>query len=226
MKYRLPIMAAIILLLAIALSGCGGKTYFFSFKNEQDFANTEGTWVSELSNYTFNSNGLKILDGNIACPLRFSGNITMTVRFWVKASVDYTYWIGISLGDGTWFDTSENELHIEMENVGAPDEYYTVSDNDAAMQQLVHYQVNALTPGLNRNGYNEYVLNKVGEHFTISLNGVEYADFDLGYYDSEWFGPNLMSSWNDSVDDIYGVTFESIRVVYSGETSLMPLPPP
>jgi hypothetical protein len=225
MRFRIPILMTLILLMAITLSGCGTKTYLFSFKNEQDLINAEGEWFPEYYDYSFNSNGINIQEGNIACPLRFSGNITMTVKFWLNVSVDHIYWMGICLGDGTWSGSTENDIHVEMDYMGSVDESYKVKDHDVDHHETIHYEEHELTPGLNRNGYNVYILRIVGKHVTISLNDAIYADFFIENYDSEWFGPNLMSEWNVSNDTNYGVTFESIEVVYSGNTSPMPLPP-
>ena len=216
-------LAALVLVGLVLIAGCEPKVYFFSFKVEQDLENAEGEWTLEDDDADFNEDGLNIQEGNVACPLRFSGDLTMTVRFHLIASDSHKYYFGISLGDGTWYGSTENDLHVEVENCGGDDERYVVYDHDQDDVEYWHYDENATLPGLNRDGLNIWVLTKVGRHVTISVNDTEFADFTLEEYNSRWFGPNLYSEWYDTKDFDYGFTIESVEVQYKGSSSPMPL---
>ncbi len=224
MRLRLT-LAVLLLALIVLMTGCYSKTYFFSFKDEQDLENAEGEWVTEDKDYEFKADGINLQVANVCCPLRFSGGFTMTVRFYLDADVAHYYFFGISLGDGTWYGTTENDLHIEVERCGAPDESYFIADHDTA-DQYNHYDEDELLPGLNRDGLNIWILKKVGKHITIEVNGARFASFYLKEYDSIWFGPNIYVVSRTMADHAYGFTLESVKVEYSGATSPMPIAVP
>ncbi|HNV35023.1 MAG TPA: hypothetical protein PKK63_05775, partial [Bacillota bacterium] len=119
MKRVRPVVFLVMLLIILSLTGCTKKNYYFSFAKEQDFINESGEWFLEGAVYEFTSGGLNLQQGNIACPLRFSGDFTVTVFFEAHVDADHTYNLGISLGDGTWYDTTENDVHMEMYDLGA-----------------------------------------------------------------------------------------------------------
>jgi hypothetical protein len=217
---RTPIVLMVIVL-ALLLSGCN-KTYFFSFFTEQDLENLEGAWYPEgdgaVADYAFLGDGVRIQNGSIACPLRFSGNFTMTVDFWLNADETHDYWFDICLGDGTFWGTTESDVHMEVIDCGSVNEYYWIADHDSSEVEEVHYDIDSSLPGLNRSGMNTWVLTKTGKNIKISVNDIQFADFDLVYYDSIWFGPNLVAEYSAIRDTNYGVTYESIKVEYSGST--------
>lgn len=222
MKLRY-MLAALVIVGLVVIAGCAPKIYFFSFKVEQDLENAQGAWFAEDDVMDFNGSGLNIQEGNIACPFRFSGDLTMTVKFYMNANAAHEYYFGISLGDGTWYGSTENDLHVEIDNCGDTDEYYEIYDHDQDEVSYTHYDEDALLPGLNRNGLNIWVLTKVGRHITISVNDTEFADFTLEEYNSRWFGPNIYSDWIDVSDFDYGMTVESVEVQYRGSISPMPI---
>jgi hypothetical protein len=222
MRLRIAI-TVLALAILILLSGCEPKVYFFSFKVEQDLENAQGEWIAENDDTDFNENGINIQEGNIACPFRFSGDLTMTVRFYLNATDPHEYYFGISLGDGTWYGSTENDLHVEVSQCGGPEERYYIFDHDQDGTEFWHYDESANVPGLDRAGLNIWVLTKVGRHITISVNDTEFADFILEEYNSRWFGPNLYSEWVDVKDFDYGFTVESIEVLYRGSASPMPV---
>ena len=216
-------LAALILVSLVLIAGCEPKVYFFSFKVEQDLTNAQGEWTLEDDDTEFNVDGINIQEGNIACPLRFSGDLTMTVRFHLNATDPHEYYFGISLGDGTWYGTTENDLHVEVDHCGGDEERYFVYDHDQDETEYWHYDEDEPLPGLNRDGLNIWVLTKVGRHVTISVNDTGFADFTLEEYNSRWFGPNLYSEWVDVKDFDYGFTVESVEVLYKGSASPMPV---
>lgn len=222
MKLRIA-LAALLLASLLFIAGCEPKVYFFSFKAEQDLENAQGEWIHEDYDIDFNENGINIQEANIACPFRFSGDLTMTVRFYLDVDDSHEYYFGISLGDGTWYGTTENDLHVEVEYCGGDDEYYEIYDHDQDENDYWHYDEDAALPGLNRDGLNIWVLTKVGRHVTISVNDTEFADFTLQEYNSRWFGPNFYSEWYDSLNFDYGFTVESVEVLYKGSASPMPV---
>lgn len=222
--FRLCI-AIFVFIFALSLAGCGEKVYFFSFADEQSLSNAEGAWFPEEAGYQFNEDGVNIQDANLACPFRFSGDFTVTVNFWLNADADHDYWLGLGLGDGTWWGTTESDVHVDMYEIGDEGEYYTIGDhNDTGSNYWTTH--NEPVPGLKRDGYNTYVLRKVGKNIKLSMNGVEFADYDLQFNDADWLGPNLVARSDEGIDYAYGPTFESIEVTYKGSMSPMPLPTP
>lgn len=226
MKTRVALLLLAAVFIASTLTGCFGKTYFFSFSLEQDLVNLQGSWILENDDCEFEPLGLNMQNANVCCPLRFSGDFTMTVLFWLRTASNHRYSFGISLGDGTWHATTLNDLHMEVYSVGSTDEGYEFWDHDQFANSDEHCDVVDYLPGLNRNGLNVWIVRKVGDHFYISVNGTAIIDFDITYYDSEWFGPNIYASHGDAADTDYGFVLQSVRVRYSGLTSPMPIGPP
>jgi len=204
--------------LALSLSGCIGKVYYFNFAIEQDLTNSKGTWILEYDLCEFQTKGLNLPNANGCSPFLFNGNFMMTVVFWLNTTPDHDYSFGISLGDGTWHDTTENDIHMEVYEVGSDDGGYEFWDHDQDEVSYEHVDiVGELPPGLNSNGLNVWILNKIGDHFYVSCNGTAIIDFDIVHYNSEWFGPNIYAWNNDPADFDYGFTLQSVRVRYSGE---------
>ncbi|HNZ09488.1 MAG TPA: hypothetical protein PLI88_07045 [Bacillota bacterium] len=225
-RARLVIIVAVMIVI-LSLSGCVKKNYYFSFKAEQSLANSSGEWFPEGTTYEFTPHGLNLQYGNIACPLRFSGDFTVTVFFEANVDADHRYELGISLGDGTWYGTTLNDVHMEMYLGDDENESrYIYDHNEGEIDEYYHYTDSGRIPGIVRQGFNTYVIKKTGDNISIRINNVQYADFDLVYYDSEWFGPNLNTYAYDDIEEGYGITFYDIRVEYTGATSPMPLPEP
>ncbi len=230
MKPRHIFLAILVLSASLILSGCTNYDYeyFFSFKDEQDLSNANGTWILECDypdDYSFNSKGINLQNANLACPWRFSGDIRVTVRFWLNVNEDYYYWLGLGLSDSTWWcGLPANDVHMDMEYLGYSDwEYYYIADHDTLDgEDAVHYEDDGVFKGLRKNGFNEYVLTKTGNKIVAKMNGVSFASFTLEEYDSEWFGPNLGSAYMNYQSPLYGATFESIKIEYSGSVSPMP----
>ncbi len=223
MRYRLILLILTAILIATALSGCFGKSYTFSFAIEQDLVNAQGEWILEYDTCEFEPLGLNMQYANVCCPWRFSGDFTMTVLFWLRTAADHRYSFGISLGDGTWHDTTENDIHMEVYEVGGTGEGYEFWDHDQDEVSYEHCDIVGYLPGLNRNGLNVWIVRKVGDHFYVSVNGTSIIDFDIVRYNSDWFGPNIYA-WNDDpMDYDYGFVLQSVRVRYSDPTSPMPV---
>lgn len=223
MRFRLA-AAALVLAGLIMIAGCTPKdVYFFSFRQEQDLENSEGEWVSEEDDFTFNESGINLQEANICSPLRFCGDFTMTVKFLLETDDAHEYYFGVSLGDGTWYGTTENDLHVEVDNCGGTGEYWEICDHDQDETTFWHYEEDGRLPGLNRNGLNTWVLKKLGNRITIRVNGIQFASFVLEEYDSVWFGPNIYCEYVDGRDASYGMTVESVKVEYNGVTSPMPV---
>lgn len=231
MKSRHMLMAILVLSVSLILSGCTNYDYeyFFSFKDEQDLSNANGTWILECdysTDYGFNPQGINLQWANLASPWRYSGDIRVTVNFWLNVNEDYYYWLGLGLSDSTWWcERAANDVHMDMNYLGySSEESYYIADHDTLDDyEAVHYEDYGVFDGLNKNGFNEYVLTKTGNKIVARMNGVNFASFRLDEYDSEWFGPNLGSVCMGLQNALYGVTFESIKVEYSGIVSPMPV---
>lgn len=218
----LKIAMTILFILAIlSLTGCN-KTYFFSFRDEQSLSNSEGDWILEEDEaWGFTSKGFTAEDANVACPFRFSGDFTYIVTFYLNADENHTLDFGICLGDGTWYDTTDNDIHIEFYDPNTDDAGYYIEEHDGTY--IEHYNEDGDAPGLNTHGYNDFKLVKRGEKIRIFLNDVEYANFELSVYESEWFGPNVWVEEDFPLNDGYGFFLESVGVVYpTGNISDMP----
>jgi hypothetical protein len=217
-------LTILFILSVLALSGCN-KTYFFSFKDEQALVNDEGAWFMEGDfDWAFTSKGLTMSDNNVASPFRYSGDFSYIVSFYLNADEEHLVSFGICLGDGTWYGTTENDVHIEFYNPNSEHSAYYIEDHDDMSNDYVHYDEQGDPPGLNPNGYNLFRLVKKGDCIQIFLNDVEYAKFELQTYNSEWFGPNIWSDTDFGIDDGYGFFLESVAVVHpTGNVSDMPI---
>ena len=225
MKSRLVLLVVLVLSIALFSAGCVkyNNIYVFSFKAEQDLVNNLGEWIPENATYSFNGNGVNISYANLACPLRFSGDMRITVKFWLDVGDGVGSWVGLGLSDNTWWcGHAANDVHIDLYDLGLASEWYRIADHDLTDSWgTTHYEVYDDVPGLVRNGFNYYVMTKTGDQMVAAMNGKVFASFTLANFDSEWFGPNLTSLRYGSGTGI-GVTFESIMVEYTGESSPMP----
>lgn len=212
-NYRMA-LAILFIVALLALTGCN-KTYFFSFKKEQSLGNAEGDWILEDDDdWGFTSKGFTAQDSNVACPFRFSGDLTYIVTFYINADEDHPISFGVCLGDGTWYDTTVNDVHIDFRNIGTEQAYYFIGDHSTG-DTYTHYDEEGLPAGLRLDSYNAFKLIKCGDKMRLFFNGEEFAAFELQNYASEWFGPNVwMREDFVPLDDGYGFFLESVGVTY------------
>jgi len=220
----LALMVALALMLTLA--GCKGS-YFFSFKVEQSLENYSGTWYAvgeEDDKYFFQPGGANFQDSCFTSPKRFSGDFTLTVKFTLFADLTHRYSFGVALSSGYFYEPDPQDVLVwGVSNAGAEDDYIVDDKNDHG--GFVRYsQEKAPVPGLVKDGYNEFVLTKTGDHFNMELNDELIAAFNFEYYESKWFIPTIYAYPQDAANTTYGFTLESVRVDYDG--SIMNSPPP
>lgn len=213
---------AIILFAAVAFgtAGCKGE-YYFNFAEEQDVSNKDGYWtVRENANLCyFLPEGLRIEDVNLACPKKFSGDFTMTVVFDLMVDSANRYNFGINLSDGDFYFDSVSDMHMDFYAIGSDKELFQLFEHDSSEINVTHedgLDRDLLFEKLNRQGENTWVLTKLGDIFTVSVNGFEFAEFDYGTYDGKWFVPNIYAYNTDPVNAEHGFTLRSVLVDYNG----------
>lgn len=224
MRLRVMAIALVFIALSFCLTGCIGE-YFFSFKEEGSTTNKEGAWILENAGGTIQANGLNIQDSNLACPKRFSGDFTMTIVFRFRANgTDHKYNFGFALSDYTFYSAPANDIEIEFFGMGGPSSTYTIYESSSGSAPVSH----AIAPAIpeyyiDGNHINVMKIVKTGD--TIRLyegdGNTEYLwnEFELGVYDSRWFGLNIFAYNISPADDSWGLTVESVRVEYDGNIS-------
>lgn len=223
MNRRVAALAIVSILAALLLSGCS-TTYFFSFTEEGDLGNDEGSWymedwylsVSSVSpmvggSYSFADKGLSMRGKAVTCPFKFSGDFTYIVRFWVYANAAHTLFFSLAMADGPMLTAAESFLNLEGLDVGSVDEAYAYFD---ATEPFMAMAIEDPMPGLIRDGRNAYELKKKGDSITMKMNGTLIAQFDLTDYDSEWFTPCVSSQLNFPYEGTFGIFIESVKVIY------------
>ncbi len=76
--------ALLLVVLAILLFACGcePKLYYFSFEDEQQLDNEEGSWmVSVPGNYAFADDGIALNTSMIYGPHKYKGDFKFTLEF-------------------------------------------------------------------------------------------------------------------------------------------------
>lgn len=219
MKLRNILAIMLFVAVALGIAGCKGE-YYFNFAEQKDLADSNGEWIvrdNPLLCY-FLPEGLRMENVNLACPKMFSGDLEVVVVFDLMVNEENRFNFGIVLCDGDFYFGSENDVHMDFYGAGSLSESFDIYDHDNSGNSVDHDSsvTSVLFDELVRDGENCWVISKVGDVITLSVNGHEFAQFTLGAYDSKWFCPNIFVYNSDSLNDDYGFTLRSILVSYSG----------
>lgn len=221
MKFRHMLAVMIVVAVALGTAGCEGK-YSFIFKDQQDLKDANGEWtVRENPDYcSFVPEGLMILDVNVACPKKFKGDFTLSVYFDLMADDAHRYNFGIIVCDGDFYFGSDNDIHADFQTVGSNQANFQLYEHDNTTNVYHNTSVNSTLLFdklvLGYGGENLFVINKLGDTITLSINGSQFAQFQLEAYASDWFCPNIYAYNSDTRDEDYGLLLRSAFVEYDG----------
>jgi hypothetical protein len=208
---------AIVLMLALSLSGCYDSLYFFSFSQEQDTGNEEGDWIIQGDvTHGINEYGLYINGDWVAAPLMFRGDFEITANFWLGVTAEKPGGISFVLSNIPFYGPVTDRVWISMEGLGTENEGFYVDDaHDTDIQY--HYDELGQIAGLNRGHWNAMILTKKGNNIKVKLNGRTIANFDLVYYAAEYFTVNFSSNSDpeqDPADPSLGFILKDVKVEY------------
>ncbi len=158
------------------------------------------------------------MDVNLACPKMFSGDFVVTAVFDLMVDPSNRYNFGVVLCDGDFYLDSENDLHMEFAIAGSNMERFDIYEHSDTGGNVFHTDsvTQVLFDELVRDGENCWVVEKTGDVITLSVNGNQFAQFNLEGYASKWFCPNVFAYNLDPVDSDYGFTLRSMLVTYDG----------
>jgi len=210
--------AVLALVLMLSLTGCYDASYFFSFADEQDLGNDEGSWVlSEAGTSGFGDFGL-YLNGAYAQPFfMITGDFTITASFWLGVNAEKPGSVMIMLSDPAYAGTKAGSyMEILMDGLGTEAELLTAEDGlDAVSTQ--HINEPGLIVGLNRGHWNDLVLIKKGDNIKLRVNDRTLANFDLVNYASENFMLTLFSTSDPEQvpeNPVLGFILKDVKVEY------------
>lgn len=207
-----------VLMLALSLAGCYNEFYFFSFMEEQDTANEEGTWL--LTDTGVNSiidYGIYLNGDEATAPLMFRGDFRVTYNFWLGATAEKPAAVSMVLSSIPASEDPADWVTVSMQQLGAEDESLVVSEGHE-LEEAELFALDEEIPGLNKDHWNKAVLEKKGSSFKLTINGRKAATFDIGLYAAEYFTVNFYSESDleqDPEDPKLGFIIKDVKVDYT-----------
>lgn len=212
------------LVILVTLAGCN-STFSYSFKREQEL----GDWiieewfdtssVSSVSPMVFPlhafvpDKGLELRQGGITYPFMFSGDLTYKVNFHLKADTSHSLFFSISLSDQPCTGDG-SDLHLDVIDVGLASEAYALIEHEPSAM-IMPSEIDNNLPGLNRDGFNQFILEKTGDLVKMEMNGIPIGSITLVKYASVWFAPNIEVHINGyTPDGVYGLFIDRVEVSY------------
>lgn len=217
MKTRRYLTAAMILVIAVGLAGCGSvvsKKWSASFVESYDEIEYWGKYEQGepgVGEWFMDDDGLYMSEMVFFGPYSFSGDFTMKVRFDSAADAESPVEaIDICVSDGSGVPCS-SAFGASFENFGDPDtDALRIMDlgGGEAAELKTEYE---LPPG---NGLeNELILVKRGDNYKLDLNGRTIYDGTILRYDSDLFVPTISIRQYK----VHSIIIKSVTVDYYGD---------
>jgi hypothetical protein len=199
----LLIVAAIVMML---MAGGCVKTWFVNFATVSNIDD----WVLN-STYDLTTDGL-VIDANnfVTAPFVWTGDFTVTVKFNVATDITHRVYGAIWMGSLSGYPTSGSIISFFYRRGGVDLPYFQLWTDGPTTDTLIVNTSDLEIPGMVNDAINTYVLEKVSDHFTATLNGVLLGEWDNTRYESEDFYLTLNSG--DLVDD--EIIYKSVKVQY------------
>ena len=220
MRKRSLFIFLLFLSIALILSGCNEKSYFFDFSIEPDLARSDGTWTTQSSNYEIvPSSGLALKGIWAAAPHFYNGDFEVRYEFEIKTNDSYRRQINLLLSSGVDFNWADWWGGLCVADIG-----YNPGDF-----RLYFWDTGSLYPiglpgpvedVLVYPGENIAVLKKRGDVVAVTLNGtaLNYERTITGY-NLDWFCP-VICTYYEAMAPWDIVIYKSLEVVYKGEHEL------
>ncbi len=215
-----------VVLLALSLAGCYNSFYFFSFMEEQDATNDEGTWlITEAGVNSIIDYGLYLNGDEATAPLMFKGDFKATVNFWLGATAEKPSFVRIALSSTPFSGGPADWISIGLEGLGTESESLIVTEGHET-EEADLFILEEEVPGLNKDHWNKVILEKKGSSFKLTINGRKVATFDIELYANEHFTFNFYSESDleqDPEDPKLGFIIKDLRVEYGeGNSEAIP----
>ncbi len=208
MKYRALVFAAIVLFLALGLSGCGKDTWIAKFTEMDDL---EGWTVFEL--YDLSDDGLFLEEGDFVSPYyAWMGDYSLTIKFGLSTNDDVSAEVTVLLsrvpiGDGDSYISFyflEGDPMVEFNSVRASGPY--------SGDHIIYDQGWGL-PGILADQVNTMLIVKSGDHYAVTMNGSPIWDFEDAYYQSPFSYVSIGSTCY-GISSTPPILFKSLEVEY------------
>jgi hypothetical protein len=178
-------LASIMLLACLPLMcGCG-KSFFYSFQEEQSLDNGEVKWqVLGNGSYAIRPGGISLDDKMLLCPFAFKGDATLKINIALdyESSGYVQFLIFISKGPSV----IPEAFHVMTFYVASPtNQGVVISEKDTSKKE--HVNILGIIPGINKSGDNELILEKKGDHYKYTLNGVLLGEYTAELFFTDWF---------------------------------------
>lgn len=215
-----------VVLLALSLAGCYNSFYFFSFMEEQDATNDEGTWlITEAGVNSIIDYGLYLNGDEATAPLMFKGDFKATFNFWLGATAEKPASLRIALSSTPFYGGPADWISIGLEGLGTDSENLIVTEGHET-EEADLFILEEEIPGLNKDHWNKVILEKKGSSFKLTINGRKVATFDIELYANEHFTFNFYSESDleqDPEDPKLGFIIKDLRVEYGeGNSEAIP----
>lgn len=209
--------ALLLVVLAILLFACGcePKLYYFSFEDEQQLDNEEGSWmVSVPGNYAFADDGIALNTSMIYGPHKYKGDFKFTLEFKLDTGEGTPALMVFMADEPTAALFVGNMLGIGFYDIGEAAENFMVLEHAEGHSNTLPFDIDI--PGLVNVGENALCITKTDDHINFKLNESVLYDYDLQYYASEWFCPHLIALTPSS-----SLIIRSCNIEYQGSRTEM-----
>lgn len=190
--------------------GCEPKLYYFSFEDEQQLENDEGAWlVTFPGNYTFEEDGVALNSTLICGPHKYKGDFKFTLEFKLDTGLGNPI-VAVYLADAPIYVMPyDNMVGISILGMGDDFESFVIIERGGGNSYVQSFEM--AVPGLVEVGENALYITKTDNHISFKLNDSVLFDYDLQYYPSEWFCPNV-----SAVTPSESLIIRSVSIEYKG----------
>lgn len=185
MKAARQILIAAMLALAVLQAGCEPKVYYFSFEDEGDLSNDEGTWgMMNPGPYSFGSYGIVLNGSLVNAPHSYSGDFTVTCRFAVDLGSEETVMVFVLSPGPFLIDSMPDDFAMVSIQPGSDDWTGFMASERGGGDNNVLF--NGAVQNLDIHGTNTVKIMKKGNTLSAELNTVSVFSRTLSKYRSRW----------------------------------------
>lgn len=214
---RIGRLVALIVVLTcmMLIAGCEPKVYYFSFEDEGDFTNEEGTWgMMQPGPFSFGSYGVVLNGSLIYAPHKYNGDFTVTCNFAVDLGSEETMLVFI-LSPEPFIITSTYDDFVMISFPPITDDWTSLMayEKGAGEDNLLF---NGAVQGLLTHSTNKLRILKKGDNLAVELNDATKFSRNLARYDSHWSCLSIFA-----VTPAASVWIRDFQVEYSGSRAVI-----
>jgi hypothetical protein len=207
-------ITAFIMLLACVTLLCGcSKSFFYSFQDEQSLDNGDVQWQM-LGNglHVFRPAGLSLNDGMLLCPFAFNGDVTLKINIVLDCANKEGILFRLIIGkEPAVFPAAFSVMTFYVNSI---EQGLEISEKDTSKK--IQKKIDGIVPGINKAGDNELILEKKGDQYTYTLNGVLLGEYTAELYFADWFFVQMFGTLGTGAT-VDTMIIKDFTAIYSGQ---------